>query len=359
MKVRTYVSMALSMLLAAATASAVSAQGPDAQIGGKDLTNTAAKTNGGDAKGMFFEQLNKSTVSINTGLQYWIELNRGGNSQRVSNKQRFQTGDRIRFHVTANINGFAYVLLKSGSRGERAVLFPDQRNNEDNKVTKGREYVIPGDGFLTFDENPGQEKLVLLLSRQPLDAAAYLDDTESDQSALIASNLDGSKDLIPTKIYVSYGVPHVNPIKKNPPKANPTTVATTTTTTSNHGRDLTPVTLASTTTSTSSHDNDSSNGSTNGAKKTTKTKKDKPKVERTEAQKPERVQKPESVQKPEKVQKPQVASNKRNRKPKPSVTLASTDNDDDNIDDDNTSVTTVVKQDPEGMLHLDVVLEHK
>jgi len=160
------------------------------------------------AKGLFFEQLEKPTESLNTGLRYWIELKRGNNVTRVSNKFQFKTNDSIRFHVRSNIDGYAYILLSSGSRGEQSVLFPDSRAAENNKVDRGKDYALPSDGYLTFDENPGLEKLTLLLSRSPMDAQAYLAKPQKEVT-MIASAQTGSKDLVPARIYVSYNAPRV------------------------------------------------------------------------------------------------------------------------------------------------------
>ncbi len=163
-------------------------------------------------KDLFRTQMNNQKEEHNTGVQYWIELKRGSEPLlKVSNKYSFKTGDQVRFHLKPNIDGYAYVLLKSGSRGERAVLFPNERAHEANHVAHGKDVMIPGDGtFLQFDENPGTEQLSLVISRAPINATAFLESTNAP--VMIASNEGGSKDLIPTKVYVSYGVPHGRPI---------------------------------------------------------------------------------------------------------------------------------------------------
>lgn len=156
------------------------------------------------AKGLFFEQLDKPEKSLNTGVQYWIDLRRDGRQLKVTNKFNFKSGDRIKFHVKSNINGYAYILLKSGSRGEQSVLFPDKAVNDNNKVASGKEYILPERGYLTFDDNPGLEKVSLVLSRMPIDAKAYLDKGSESAPTLIASAMTGSKDLIPQRVLVHY-----------------------------------------------------------------------------------------------------------------------------------------------------------
>lgn len=166
---------------------------------------TAAEREAGP-KALFYKQMDEPTAKSNTGVQYWIELKRNGRIEKVPNKFAFKTGDAVRFHIKPNIDGYAYILLKSGSRGERCVLFPNEKTNESNVVSRGKEVIIPGDGYLVFDENPGTERVALLLTRSSVDATAFLD--QDTQPIMIASAGGGSKDLIPTKVYVSYGVPH-------------------------------------------------------------------------------------------------------------------------------------------------------
>lgn len=187
------------------------------------LGATAVMAGEEGAKGLFFEQLESPTKSMNTGVQYSIELIRDGKRARVTNKYGFQNGDKIRFHLKSNIDGYAYVLLKNGSRGEQSVLFPN--SGDDNKVKRGDDYLIPADGFLTFDENPGTEKVSLVLSRMPIDAQAYLS-TPKEAPTLIASASTGSKDLIPSRVLVHYSDTPAPPVKiaskpKSEPKVEP------------------------------------------------------------------------------------------------------------------------------------------
>lgn len=154
------------------------------------------------AKSLFLQQIGRPEESLNLGVQYWIELHRGSQVMQVNNKTAFKSGDRIRFHVKPNINGYAYILLQSGSRGEKSVLFPDPARGESNRVTAGNDYLLPAVDFLEFDQNPGLEKLTLLVSRTPVDATSYLTTPESDR-ILVASAATGSKDLVPSKIILA------------------------------------------------------------------------------------------------------------------------------------------------------------
>lgn len=171
------------------------------------------------AKGLFRKQLDQPKEALNIGLNYWVELTRKGGSQRVSNKHAFRSGDQIQFHIRPNIDGYAYVVLRSGSRGESAVLFPDPAHGDDNRVERGVDYSLPsGSESFEFDQNPGTEKITLLLSRQPINAQAYLA-KPADSPTVIASAATGSKDLVPSQVFVAYATPH----DAAPPPTSPRT----------------------------------------------------------------------------------------------------------------------------------------
>lgn len=167
-----------------------------------ELTSQIAYAADG-AKNLFYRQIEQPTSSINTGLQYWIELKRGGKVLNVSNKFAFKSGDKIRIHVKSNIDGYAYVMLLEGSRGEQSVLFPDPQFHDNNKVRANHDIPIPAEGFLAFDQNPGTEKLVLLLSRTQIDAVKYVAD-KARARVQIAAVPNGSKDLIPGSVVLAY-----------------------------------------------------------------------------------------------------------------------------------------------------------
>jgi hypothetical protein len=169
------------------------------------------------AKGLFFEQLNKPKENINTGVRYWIELDTGNGPRRVSNKTAFHSGDKIRFHVSANIDGYAYIVLASGSQGEQSVLFPDKRFNDNNKIERGKEYSLPADDPMQFDRHPGLEKVMLLVSREPIDAMSYIA-KPTETPIVIASAQIGSKDLVPAQVVISYAPENTTPRPYTEPK---------------------------------------------------------------------------------------------------------------------------------------------
>lgn len=118
---------------------------------------------------MFAGQLNSANGAIqNIGLSYSVELHRDGKIYKVDNRFPFRSGDKIRFHVKPNVDGYMYILLDDQHGGTPMVMFP-RPGDDDNAVTKGKSLMIPQNGVLTFDEHAGIESLKLVLSTKSLE----------------------------------------------------------------------------------------------------------------------------------------------------------------------------------------------
>jgi hypothetical protein len=94
-----------------------------------------------------------------------------GHYSEVSPTATFHNGDHLRLSIMANQPGFLYVIQK-GSSGTWSSIFPGASKSatagvEINKIEPGQVYEIPnGKSSFRFDQNPGQEKLFLVLSRE-------------------------------------------------------------------------------------------------------------------------------------------------------------------------------------------------
>jgi hypothetical protein len=103
------------------------------------------------------------------GLRYSLVRNTGGDEYReVDADTVFRSGDRIRVAVESNDTGYLYIAMK-GSSGSWKVLFPSAEiTGGSNLVENGRRYTIPpAPGRFAFDEQPGEERLFIVLSRRP------------------------------------------------------------------------------------------------------------------------------------------------------------------------------------------------
>lgn len=197
-------------------------------------SNSAALSQTAD---LYTQQLNQPNSKLNIGIQYWIELHRGKEIIQTNHKAVFKSGDRIRFHVKPNIDGYAYILLTSGSDGQRAQLFPSAETSKDNRIHRGKDIVLPPpDAVLKFDNTPGTEKLSLIISRNSINPHEYLESSKAHKNVSkqsnerkeskevihadvtkIAMNTAGSRDLFPDNASVAY----VTPSDLEPPKATP------------------------------------------------------------------------------------------------------------------------------------------
>jgi hypothetical protein len=110
------------------------------------------------------------------GLRYTILKQSDGQGVEVTPDTVFHSGDRIRFGVEANGDGYLYIV-QQGTSGTWSVLFPSPEiENGDNRVHKGRKYTVPSEETFSFEGEPGIEKLFVVLSRQPekeLDSLFY------------------------------------------------------------------------------------------------------------------------------------------------------------------------------------------
>ncbi|MBY0549877.1 MAG: caspase family protein [Candidatus Obscuribacterales bacterium] len=123
----------------------------------------------GGPKDLFYRQLrDTSPRPTNIGMTYSIELIRNNKTTKADSRFPFKSGDQIRFHVQSNIDGYMYVVMKSGSKGTQAVLFPAVGSSENNEVKKGTDYILPEQGVLEFDNTPGEEHLQLIVSATKL-----------------------------------------------------------------------------------------------------------------------------------------------------------------------------------------------
>jgi hypothetical protein len=138
---------------------ATTAKAPEAKA---VVKNTSAKSKAGDAHTL--------SASVPLGLRYAVlRRDASGQYSEVDADTNFRSGDRIRLKVDANTSGYLYVVMQ-GSSGTWKLLFPSAEvAGGSNLVHKGESRQIPpGDrGQFVFDEQAGNEKLFIVLTRQP------------------------------------------------------------------------------------------------------------------------------------------------------------------------------------------------
>ncbi|MDZ4832333.1 MAG: alpha/beta fold hydrolase [Candidatus Melainabacteria bacterium] len=147
---------------------------------------------------------NATNPANKTALSYWIELKRNGKIFRCNNKTTFKSGDAIKFHVMSEVDGYAYVVLQQGSTGSKAVLFPSKETGEHNYLRNKQDYPLPYDDWLSFDDHPGLEKVRIMFSKNQISMDKFQKRNEQTKIAYISPDLDGAKDMIGTRMQLSW-----------------------------------------------------------------------------------------------------------------------------------------------------------
>jgi hypothetical protein len=101
------------------------------------------------------------------GLRYSLLRRAGPQYDEVDVDSVFRSGDGIRLSIESNDDAYLYIVNK-GSSGSWNVLFPSsQIENGNNHVQAHRRYEVPGGGQFTFENPAGEERLFVVLSREP------------------------------------------------------------------------------------------------------------------------------------------------------------------------------------------------
>jgi hypothetical protein len=92
-----------------------------------------------------------------------------GLESEVNPTAAFHSGDMVRVKVEGNRDGYLYVIAR-GSSGNWKPLFPaPDINGGDNHVAAHANYALPSSTqAFTFDDQPGEEKLFIIYSAEPI-----------------------------------------------------------------------------------------------------------------------------------------------------------------------------------------------
>jgi len=102
-------------------------------------------------------------------LGYTLFLDAAEGPRRVKPERIFHSGDRLRLLVELNRDGFLYVLHQEED-GTSTLLYPDARIEEgENRVAAHELCEVPAGAWFVFDEQPGDERLTLVVSEKPLE----------------------------------------------------------------------------------------------------------------------------------------------------------------------------------------------
>lgn len=108
-----------------------------------------------------------SAPAMPLGLKYSILKRSGDNMVEVPASTIFHAGDRIQINVQTNQPGYLYIISQ-GSSGTWKTMFPSSEVEDGSNHVEGfRSYIMPPKSRILFDEQAGNEKLFVVLSREP------------------------------------------------------------------------------------------------------------------------------------------------------------------------------------------------
>lgn len=144
-----------------------------AGTGGTKSTPVKSNNGGGNMGG--------GTIPVNSyaskpiGLGYSLYMREAsGDPVRIDPARTFRAGDRIRISLETNTDGYLYVF-HTENNGEPQMLYPNARLDAgENFVEAHVPYELPWSGeapenrWFVFDSNPANERLYIVLAREPL-----------------------------------------------------------------------------------------------------------------------------------------------------------------------------------------------
>lgn len=110
------------------------------------------------------------------GLGYTLfTLGDNGEAVRTDPARQFRTGEAIRIALETNTDGYLYIF-HTENNGEPSMIFPDARLDGGNNLVKAHvPYEIPSSReeredmrWFIFKDPPAEERLYIVLTRQPL-----------------------------------------------------------------------------------------------------------------------------------------------------------------------------------------------
>ncbi|MBI1354728.1 MAG: DUF4384 domain-containing protein [Acidobacteria bacterium] len=130
----------------------------------------------------------------------------------------FHSGDRIKIQLESSDMAYLYILAK-GSSGRWRVLFPSAEiAGGAHQVRPDEQYMVPPRGWFAFDDQAGEEKVFVMLSRSKVndletligqlrDGAAPAKAVQpqpaapkSDAPMVLAMHMAGARDLVFEKV---------------------------------------------------------------------------------------------------------------------------------------------------------------
>ena len=92
-----------------------------------------------------------------------------GKAEAMTPTHVFKVGDVIRLRLASQFDGFLYIT-DQGSSGQFSTVFPSVAAGNDNRIARGKMYLVPAtqDGWFEITGPPGFDVFYFLVSPNPL-----------------------------------------------------------------------------------------------------------------------------------------------------------------------------------------------
>lgn len=117
----------------------------------------------------------KSTGAAVRELSYTLEVNRPDGPREVPSTWSFLPGEQFRLRLGADFSAWLYLFNRASGDAAYSVLYPRTATEIGPLPASQREVVFPAGSWLTMDDSPEDEELVLVVSDRPWAPAAGRD----------------------------------------------------------------------------------------------------------------------------------------------------------------------------------------
>ncbi|MGH9773453.1 MAG: DUF4384 domain-containing protein [Candidatus Acidiferrales bacterium] len=163
-RVPTFLLAGLALILCAQSSAAARQDQSDSGVRGIFIESRPTKTPPPSGK----VKPSTHVGSAQLGFGYTLFLDDPAGPKRADPQTVFHSGDGVRLLIETNRDAYLYVFHQEGSE-PATLLYPAQQlRSGENRVGAHQPSFIPGSAWFQFDNNPGEEKLTLIVSEKPL-----------------------------------------------------------------------------------------------------------------------------------------------------------------------------------------------
>ncbi len=100
-------------------------------------------------------------------LGYTLELNRPGGPVPVPAGHAFRPGDQFRLRLGVDFTAWLYLFNRAAGDDSYAVLYPQAAREREPRPPSSADFLLPAGVWLTLDDTPEDEQLILVVTSAP------------------------------------------------------------------------------------------------------------------------------------------------------------------------------------------------